>query len=132
MAVRLLVSFNKEDHRDWEALEKMVGVPAGTGVEADKLEKRIDNLRREGRYEEASELYRSMRDTDARRLYEFTYMGWGRITEEVRKVIRSFGLHTGEGRTGHPGQVQAILRFQGVSEEARGVIAEHHMILTWG
>ena len=30
MAVRLRVSIDKEETRDWETLEKLAGVPAGT------------------------------------------------------------------------------------------------------
>lgn len=132
MAVRLLVSFNREDTRDWEALEKLAGVPAGTWRQAAALEQRIDNLRRADRHAEAGELYREKMKTPEGRLYIFTFMGWGRIKPMVEKVIKSYGLRVGEDRTGHPGRIDAILRFQGVSQEAREVIAKHPMILTWG
>lgn len=132
MAVRLRVSIDREETRDWETLEKLAGVPAGTWPEAHRLEQRIDNLRRADRHEEASALFSEMRGTDARRLYEFTYAGWGRITDEVRRLIQSYGLRVGEDRTGHPGRIDAILRFQGASEEAREAIAKHPLILVWG
>ncbi len=132
MAVRLVVSFDKEDTRDWEALEKCAGVPAGSWPEAHALEQRIDNLRRADRHDEADALFSSMRGTDVRRLYEFTYGGWGRIRPEVERLIRSYGLRVGEDRTGHPDRIDAILRYQGASEEAREAISKHPMILTWG
>lgn len=109
MAVRLLVSFNKEDGRDWAALEKMLGVPAGTGWEADKLEKRIDNLRREGRTEEATAVSREASGSDAHRLYTFTFMGWGahhRRGPQGHQVVRAAHRrrpHRPPGAdTGHP------------------------------
>lgn len=132
MAVRLGVSFDKEDARDWETVEKLAGAPEGTWPQADKLGRKIDELREQDRHDEADRLYRAEYHTPVGKLYRFTVFGFDRLTENARRVIKAYGHHVGEGRTGHPREVQGILAHQGVPQERRDAIRKHPLILRWG
>ena len=132
MSVRVGISIDKEDHRDWQALERLAGVPEGTSDETRRLDTRVDELRRQGDHDTANVLTCEHYRSPVGELYRFTFMGFGRISDEARACIQAFGLRAGEGRTGHPGQVQAILKLQGVPEERRKALLDHPMILTWG
>src|SRR5690606_8892580 len=85
MAVRLGVSFDKEDARDWETVERLAGAPKGTWPQADKLGRKIDELREQDRHDEADRLYRAECHTPVGKLYRFTVFGFDRLTENARR-----------------------------------------------